>query len=104
MIDSINNAIKTVEATQNSDISKVFPKSYELRQLMNLISEIHSPMHNVNRYSADHSEGDENGRLYKIKGSFDNLFDLWESSFSSFGSFAYVRTKSLIVLAFIYRL
>ena len=57
---------------------------------MNLISEVHSPMHNVNRYSEEHREGDNNGRLHKIGGSYTNLFDLWENSFGMFGEISYV--------------
>ena len=67
---------------KNSRINKTLGRSYCLRTLMTMITEMHSPMHNINRYSADLPDGDQNGRLYPIyfskRKSVKNLYDLWE--------------------------
>jgi len=109
LLDSITNALTTCNTNSNSRISDVFGKSFQLRYVMNLIGEAHSPLNNINRYSPEHKDGDENGKLHKIsynannfngvrelmdvKATSSNLFDFWGNSMGMFGKIAFPLTK-----------
>lgn len=60
---------------------------------MNLIGEAHSPMHNINRFSKTHKNGDDYGKLHKIGGTHSNLMELWDNSFGMFGDLSYPITS-----------
>lgn len=89
LLNEITYSLFAVDAQANSRISKVFSKSYMLRYTMNLIAEVHSPMHNINLFNAKHKAGDEHGVDFKLTGTHKNLYDLWENSFGMFETHSY---------------
>ena len=87
LLNEVTYTLFAVDASSSSRIDKTFGKSFMLRYMINLIAEVHSPMHNVNGFSSEHPEGDNYGKDYTLYG--DKLFDIWERSFDMFGSEKY---------------
>ena len=71
----------TVDTKSSSRIDKAFGKSWNLRYLMAFVADIHQPFHNIIRFSPSHPDGDNFGKLHRIKGSYSNLYDLFEDAF-----------------------
>jgi len=89
LLNEVTYSLFTVDATSNSRIDKTFGKSFMLRYLVNLIGEMHDPMHSVVRYSTAHKEGDDFGKLHKLSGNFKNLNELWGNAFGQYGHISY---------------
>lgn len=64
LLDEVTYALTALNTASNSRINDTFGKSFMLRYAMNLIGEIHSPLNNINRYSTNHPDGDQNGKLH----------------------------------------
>lgn len=89
------NVQTTMTWPQNSRLSKVFPKSYMLRRLFASFAQIHAPMHNIQRYSKAHPNGDNYGKDYKIRfNSYTNLHEASDASFGAFPSMDYPLTSA----------
>lgn len=56
-------------------------KSYDLAWVENLVGDVHQPLNCVSRYSAEHPNGDRNGRDVKVREAApaDNLHDYWDN-------------------------
>lgn len=89
LLSIIGMAQTAVDWTSSSRIDKTFGKSLNLRYVMRLVAEIHQPMHNILRFSSDHPEGDDFGKEHKIKGDYNNLFELFEDAFGQYRSLNY---------------
>ena len=88
----------TVDSSSSSRIDKTFGKSYNLRYVMNLVGLIHQPMRNINRYSADHPDGDNFGKDQKISISgYKNLFDLVEDAFGQYRDLNYPLSSTTLL-------
>ena len=70
-------------------IDSTFGKSWNLRYYMSIVADLHQPMHNIIRFSSSHKNGDDFGKLYKIKGSYKNLYDLFDDAFGQYSSLEY---------------
>ena len=68
---------------ESGDTARLFGVSIALRQLINLIGEIHSPLHCSDYYSDDFQTGDDAGHLFKVqyKNQNSNLHFLWDGLF-----------------------
>ena len=90
LLTSIGNSQTAVDWTSSSRIDKAFGKSWSLRYLMYLLGQIHQPMHNIIRFSAAHPDGDNFGKLHKIKSpSYNNLFELFDDAFGQYPKLDY---------------
>lgn len=90
LLTSIGNSQTAVDWTSSSRIDKAFGKSWSLRYVMYLLGQIHQPLHNIIRFSAAHPDGDNFGKLHKIKSSsYSNLFDLFEDAFGQYPKLNY---------------
>ena len=70
-------------------IDNTFGKSWNFRYYMALVADLHQPMHNMIRYSTSHPDGDDFGKLHKIKGEYSNLYDLFDDAFGQYRSLVY---------------
>jgi hypothetical protein len=56
-------------------------KSFDLAWVENLVGEVHQPLNCVSRFSAEHPNGDRNGRDVKVRDASPagNLHDYWDN-------------------------
>ena len=83
------NSVKSVLLANEDDnaalgsTSRLFGVSVAMRQLINLVGEVHSPLHCSTYYSNDFQTGDDAGHLFKVqyKNQNSNLHFLWDDLF-----------------------
>ena len=86
-IDSVKNVILSSRQNENNVVSveseRLFGVSIAIRQFINLIGEIHSPLHCSDYYSNDFLTGDDAGHLFRVqyKNQNSNLHFLWDDLF-----------------------
>jgi hypothetical protein len=90
LLSVIGMSQATVSVQSTSRIDPTFGKSWNLRSVMNMIGEIHQPMHNIIRYSPEHPEGDDFGKLHSINVlGYKNVFDLFEDAYGQYRDLQY---------------
>jgi len=55
----------------------LFYKSLMARLFIHIMGDIHQPLHMATRFTSTRKNGDEGGKLFKIRGPITNLYDLW---------------------------
>eukprot|EP00345_Euplotes_harpa_P009427 CAMPEP_0168342914 /NCGR_PEP_ID=MMETSP0213-20121227/15715_1 /TAXON_ID=151035 /ORGANISM="Euplotes harpa, Strain FSP1.4" /LENGTH=279 /DNA_ID=CAMNT_0008349977 /DNA_START=72 /DNA_END=911 /DNA_ORIENTATION=+ len=79
-----------IDWTSSSRIDKTFGKSFSLRYVFNLLTDLHQPYHNIVRFSQAHADGDDFGKLHKINHKdYSNLFELFEDAFGQYPAQSY---------------
>jgi hypothetical protein len=86
----------TVTVKTSSRIDQTFGKSWSLRYVLYMVTELHQPMHNIIRFSNQHPDGDDFGRLEKINIlGYSTLFDLFEDAFGQYRDLKYPLSSTI---------
>ena len=78
---------ETFRMLLNESTKSKWSVNFGIRNLLNLVADIHQPIHNILFYSIEFPNGDDNGKEFKVacSGKSENLFEIWDS-----GAFSYV--------------
>lgn len=94
LLTSIGESQTAVDYPDSAKMDQSFIRSYNFRNVMYLLTELHQPMHNIIRFSSAHPEGDGFGKDHKISyKSYSNLFDAFEDAFGAFEPLSYPLTS-----------
>ncbi len=76
--DNIVWAIGEAIATLEGDAEDL-PKALMLRFLLHFVVDVHQPLHCVNRFTAEHAQGDRGGNDFPLRGRHRDLHAYWDT-------------------------
>lgn len=91
ILEAIEQASRTLRSPQAPDLARAF----SLRVLLHLVGDVHQPMHCVQRFSVEDTEGDRGGNNFVLLGSRD-LHRYWDGAAGMLGDLDVTSSREQI--------